>query len=93
MVISASWLSRTGEGDGTLNLRGVATVLALAGFLKRKFYRGIPEVRFLSLFTTGYSLWAKDIVFVVSDGYLEGMQAWLAAYHASSQSSKAHFIH
>ncbi|KAF5380995.1 hypothetical protein D9615_004070 [Tricholomella constricta] len=69
MVISASWLSRTGEGDGTLNLRGVATVLALAGFLKR------------------YSLWAKDIVFVVSDGYLEGMHAWLAAYHGSSQSN------
>ncbi|GLB34825.1 putative gpi-anchor transamidase [Lyophyllum shimeji] len=69
LVISASWLSRTGEGDGTLNLRGVATVLALAGSLKR------------------YSLWAKDIVFVVSDGYLEGMHAWLAAYHGSSQSN------
>ena len=36
---------------------------------------------------TGYSLWAKDIVFVVSDGYLDGMHAWLAAYHGSSQSS------
>jgi len=35
MVISASWLSRTGDGDGTLNLRGISTVLALAGFLKR----------------------------------------------------------
>jgi glycosylphosphatidylinositol transamidase len=34
MVISASWISRIGEGDGTLNLRGVATVLALANFLK-----------------------------------------------------------
>ncbi|KAG5724014.1 GPI transamidase component gaa1 [Termitomyces sp. T112] len=69
MVISASWFSRTGEGDGTLNLRGVATILALAEFLKR------------------YSLWAKDIVVVVSDGYLEGMHAWLAAYHGSSQSN------
>ncbi|KAJ3510285.1 hypothetical protein NLJ89_g4766 [Agrocybe chaxingu] len=59
MVISASWLSRSGEGDGTINIRGVSTVLALAGFLKR------------------YSYWAKDIVFVVSDGYLDGMQAWL----------------
>ena len=36
----------------------------------------------------GYSLWAKDIVFVVSDGYLEGMHAWLAAYHGSLQSSE-----
>ncbi|KAJ6623502.1 Gaa1-like protein [Mycena sp. CBHHK59/15] len=69
MVISASWISRAGEGDGTLNLRGVSTVLALASFLKR------------------YSLWAKDIVFVVSDGYLDGMQAWLNAYHGSTQSN------
>ncbi|KAJ6525651.1 Gaa1-domain-containing protein [Mycena capillaripes] len=69
MVISASWISRTGEGDGTLNLRGVSTVLALANFLKR------------------YSLWAKDIVFVISDNYVDGMQAWLNAYHGSTQSN------
>jgi glycosylphosphatidylinositol transamidase len=37
MVISASWLSLIEGGEGTLNLRGVATVLALAGFLKRWF--------------------------------------------------------
>ncbi|KAK0483742.1 Gaa1-like protein [Armillaria novae-zelandiae] len=69
MVISASWLSRTGEGDGSLNLRGVSTVLALAGFLRQ------------------YSFWAKDLVFVISDDYLEGMQAWLSAYHGVSQSN------
>lgn len=33
IVISASWVSRTNEGDGTPNMRGVATVLALAGYL------------------------------------------------------------
>ncbi|KAJ7219487.1 Gaa1-like protein [Mycena pura] len=69
MVISASWISRTGEGNGTLNLRGVSTVLALANFLKR------------------YSLWAKDIVFVISDNYVDGMQAWLTAYHGATQSN------
>ncbi|KJA27463.1 hypothetical protein HYPSUDRAFT_131080 [Hypholoma sublateritium FD-334 SS-4] len=63
MVIGASWISRIGEEDGTVNIRGVSTVLALANFLKR------------------YSYWGKDIVFVISDGYLDGMQAWLAAYH------------
>ncbi|KDQ60997.1 hypothetical protein JAAARDRAFT_125289 [Jaapia argillacea MUCL 33604] len=68
MVISASWLSRTGEGDGTLNLRGVSTVLSLAAFLKK------------------YSLWAKDIVFVIGDGYLDGMHAWLSAYHGAPSS-------
>jgi len=35
MVISASWISRS--GDSSLNLRGVATVLSLAGFLKSKW--------------------------------------------------------
>ncbi|KAJ7709700.1 Gaa1-domain-containing protein [Mycena rosella] len=69
MVISASWISRAGEGDGTLNLRGIATVLTLANFLK------------------SYSLWAKDIIFVVSDNYVDGMQAWLNAYHGSTQSN------
>jgi len=69
MVISASWLSRTGEGDGALNLRGVSTVLALANFLR------------------GYSLWAKDLIFVVSDGYLDGMHAWMSTYHGSNQSN------
>ncbi|PFH54211.1 hypothetical protein AMATHDRAFT_135962 [Amanita thiersii Skay4041] len=69
IVISASWISRIDEGNGTLNLRGISTLLALAAFLKR------------------YSLWAKDIVFVVSDGYLDGMHAWLNAYHGETQSN------
>ncbi|KAF7440683.1 Glycosyl phosphatidyl inositol protein transamidase complex subunit [Pleurotus ostreatus] len=67
IVISASWLSRS--GNDTLNLRGIATILALADYLKK------------------YSLWAKDLVFVVSDGYLDGMQAWLNAYHSTPQSN------
>lgn len=39
MVISASWLSRIGDGNSILNLRGISTVLALAGFLKRAYIR------------------------------------------------------
>ncbi len=46
MVISASWLSRTGEGDGSLNLRGVSTVLTLAGFLRRTSYQLRRWMRF-----------------------------------------------
>ena len=37
---------------------------------------------------TDHSYWAKDIVFVISDAYLDGMQAWLGAYHGSEQYSK-----
>ncbi|KAK7467268.1 Glycosyl phosphatidyl inositol protein transamidase complex subunit [Stygiomarasmius scandens] len=69
IIISASWVSRINDGNGTLNLRGVATVLGLANFLKQ------------------YSLWAKDLIFVINDGYLDGMQAWLSAYHGSVQSN------
>lgn len=36
MVVGASWISRIGEEDGTVNIRGVSTVLALANFLKRQ---------------------------------------------------------
>lgn len=32
-------------------------------------------------------MWSKDIVFVVSDGYVEGAQAWLDSYHGYQQSS------
>ncbi|KAG8709985.1 Glycosyl phosphatidyl inositol protein transamidase complex subunit [Ceratobasidium sp. 394] len=63
IVLSASWKSLKWDEDGSLNLRGIATVLALAGYLKR------------------YTLWAKDIVLVISDGHLDGMHAWLSAYH------------
>lgn len=34
-----------------------------------------------------YSHWSKDIIFVISDGYLDGMQAFLNEYHGSFQSS------
>lgn len=34
-----------------------------------------------------YSLWAKDLVFVISDGHMDGMHAFLSAYHHSEQSS------
>ncbi|EIM89833.1 Gaa1-domain-containing protein [Stereum hirsutum FP-91666 SS1] len=68
MLISTSWLSQSGNGDA-LNLRGVATVLALSAFLKK------------------YSHWSKDIIFVISDGYLDGMQAFLNEYHGSFQSN------
>ncbi|KAI9570458.1 Gaa1-like protein [Boletus coccyginus] len=63
IVVSASWLSEVGAEP--YNLRGIATVIALAGFLKN------------------YSLWAKDIIFVIGDNYLDGTYAWLNAYHGT----------
>ncbi|KAH0827034.1 Gaa1-like protein [Lanmaoa asiatica] len=63
IVVSASWLSEVDEEP--YNLRGIATVITLAAFLKN------------------YSLWAKDIIFVIGDNYLDGTYAWLNAYHGT----------
>lgn len=38
--------------------------------------------------SSDYSLWAKDLVFVISDGYLDGMHAWLNVYHGAQLSSE-----
>ena len=49
--------------------------------------RGISTVLALSNFLKGYSHWSKNLVFVISDGHLDGMQAWLSAYHGEEQGS------
>lgn len=33
------------------------------------------------------SMWSKDIIFLISDGYSDGSQAWLDSYHGYDQSS------
>jgi GPI-anchor transamidase subunit GAA1 len=52
----------------------------------------MSKLRRLRSRDTEYSLWAKDLVFVISDGYLDGMHAWLSAYHHVDQSSKSQFL-
>ncbi|GAA5905667.1 hypothetical protein JCM8208_005799 [Rhodotorula glutinis] len=71
LVLSASWLSRATNEDGSrrVNTRGVALVLALANYFKK------------------HSMWSKDIIFLVSDGYADGAQAWLDSYHGFGQSN------
>ena len=89
MVISASWISLIDEGSQTINIRGVSTVLALARFLKSTrlpcLFQGHPANRLAS---TDYSLWAKDIIFIISDDHLDGMQAFLSSYYGVPQSSR-----
>ncbi|GAA98914.1 uncharacterized protein L969DRAFT_88961 [Mixia osmundae IAM 14324] len=65
IVLVASWKSRNGQ----VNVRGIATLLALSRYL------------------TKFSLWSKDIIFLISDGYLEGAHAWLKEYHGQTQSN------
>ncbi|KAG0699646.1 Gaa1-like protein [Suillus ampliporus] len=49
--------------------------------------RGISTVLSLAAFLKDYSLWAKDIIFIISDDYLHGMHAWLNAYHGTIPSN------
>lgn len=88
IVISASWIRRHEGGPTELNLRGVSAILALAKYLKGV---SVPASRnpCNAHSNQGHSMWAKDIVFVVSDGYLDGMQAWLGSYHGSKQTSRS----
>ncbi|GAA6021521.1 hypothetical protein JCM10207_005789 [Rhodosporidiobolus poonsookiae] len=71
LVLSASWLSRARGDDGEQRINT----------------RGVALVLALANYFKKYSLWSKDIIFVVSDGYSEGMQAWLDAYHGFGQSN------
>ncbi|GAA5827560.1 hypothetical protein JCM11251_001733 [Rhodosporidiobolus azoricus] len=74
LVLSASWLSRAADENGQqrINTRGVASVLALANYFKKY---------------AEYSMWSKDIIFLIGDGYSEGVQAWLDSYHGYGQSN------
>lgn len=89
IVISASWLSRAGRG--TLNLRGTSTVLSLAAFLKGRVIEWLSNFWYTTCLAD-YSLWAKDIIFIISDDYLHGMHAWLNAYHGTIPSSMSFCI-
>lgn len=90
-LVTASWLSHSGED--TLNLRGVSTVLALAAFLRGMRMYEIPHASDIDLFVpSDYSLWAKDFIFVISDGYLDGMQAFITTYYGEEPSSKPYCL-
>ncbi|KAH7913759.1 Gaa1-like protein [Hygrophoropsis aurantiaca] len=49
--------------------------------------RGISTVLSLAAFLKNQSLWAKDLIFVIGDNYLDGMHAWLNAYHGTIPSN------
>ncbi|KAL1729247.1 Gaa1-like protein [Schizophyllum commune] len=49
--------------------------------------RGVSTVLALARFLKNYSLWAKDIIFIISDDHLDGMQAFLSSYYGVPQSN------
>ncbi|KWU44358.1 GPI-anchor transamidase [Rhodotorula sp. JG-1b] len=73
LVLGASWLSRATNEAGERRINVRGVALLLA--IANSFKK--------------YSMWSKDIIFVVADGYIDGMQAWLDAYHGNGQSKGA----
>ncbi|BGO95445.1 hypothetical protein NBRC10512_001413 [Rhodotorula toruloides] len=71
LVLSASWLSRAKDEHGQPRINT----------------RGVAIVLALANYFKKYAFWSKDIIFVISDGYSEGAQAWLDAYHGYGQSN------
>ncbi|GAA5911383.1 GPI-anchor transamidase subunit GAA1 [Sporobolomyces salmoneus] len=71
LVLSASWLSRALDEEGR----------------RRVNTRGISTVLALANYMKKYSMWSKDVIFLISDGHVEGAQAWLDSYHGYSQSN------
>ncbi|KAI0321662.1 Gaa1-domain-containing protein [Amylostereum chailletii] len=51
--------------------------------------RGVSTILALSAFLRKYSHWSKDLIFVISDNYLDGMHAWASSYHGVTQSNLA----
>ncbi|KAL1762285.1 Gaa1-like protein [Schizophyllum commune] len=49
--------------------------------------RGVSTVLALARFLKNYSLWAKDIIFIISDDHMDGMQAFLSSYYGVPQSN------
>ncbi|KAG8757537.1 Glycosyl phosphatidyl inositol protein transamidase complex subunit, partial [Serendipita sp. 396] len=47
--------------------------------------RGIATVLSLASSLKRRPVWAKDLIFLVSDSYLDGAHAWLSAYHGDIQ--------
>ncbi|GAA5912350.1 hypothetical protein JCM6882_002568 [Rhodosporidiobolus microsporus] len=71
LVLGASWLSRAVDETGQQRINT----------------RGVATVLALANYFKKYSMWSKDIIFVIGDGYSEGVQAWLDSYHGYGQSN------
>ncbi|KAM0752508.1 Gaa1-like protein [Meredithblackwellia eburnea MCA 4105] len=75
LVLSASWLSRAfTETDQSASQRSINN-------------RGVAIVLALANYLKKYSMWSKDIIFLISDGYSEGAQAWVDSYHGFGQTN------
>ncbi|KAF8308107.1 Gaa1-like protein [Clavulina sp. PMI_390] len=72
IIVSASWQSMVFEDQ--------------AKGLRRVNWRAIAMLLAVARQYKAHSYWAKDLIFVISDGYLDGMHAFLSSYHGATDS-------
>lgn len=85
VIIAASWLSRWDGSDDPDPRQEEEEPTTVAG--RRVNVRGNAIVLALAKYLSSQSHWSKDIIFVFSDGYMEGMQAWSTTYFGAKQSN------
>jgi GPI-anchor transamidase subunit GAA1 len=74
IVLSSSWKTIDGEVD----VGGVALLMSLAGYFRRILsYHSLSN-------STGWSLWSKDIIFLLVAEPMAGSALWLEAYHSDT---------
>jgi glycosylphosphatidylinositol transamidase len=83
ILISANWASR----DGGLNLRGVATLLAMGDFLRGEQVSSLrngaeAHAGNNRLIYLGQNHWAFNFVLVSGDSYLSGLSQFMESYHS-----------
>ena len=67
------------RGDGK---EAIVLVAALKNIEGENNVNGVPVLIALSRYFKRWSLWSKDIIFLVTEDSLAGPQAWIDAYHS-----------
>lgn len=81
VIIAASWQSQwDGSDDPDEDRQSAGGEQHRSSDGRRINVRGVSTLLGLAKYLTSQSYWSKDFIFVISDGYMEGMQAWSRAY-------------
>lgn len=84
MLFAAPWRS---DWRGTPRDDGELPYIPNDGSGHAVNIRGISLLLAYAKHATSIPHWSKDYVFVISDGFLDGMQAWATQYFGSAQSN------
>ena len=83
LLLAASWRSHW-QGNATSDEMELPFVPD-DGQRRAINVRGISLLLALAKHTTSIPFWSKDLMFVISDGFLDGMQAWATQYFGLEQ--------